>query len=177
MRGRAHAAWAVALIAALAAGFGLGRYTGPKPHPRSRHAIRVHFTLPNLAGQTRSLGHWPAKVYLVNFWAPWCPPCRAEIPLLMRTAKAEQARGLVVVGIALDRKTKVARFVRAHHISYPVLLGGEQGLQMLAQYGDMQGAIPFSLLVTPHGRILTGQLGAFTRGTLRAAIATAFNRR
>lgn len=177
MRGRAHAVWAVALIVALAAGFGLGRYTGPKAHPRSRHSVRVHFKLPDLAGKTRSLDHWPAKVYLVNFWAPWCPPCRAEIPLLMRTAKADRARGLVIVGIALDRKQKVARFVRAHHIPYPILLGGEQGLQMLAEYGDMQGAIPFSLLVTPHGHILTGQLGAFTRGTLRAAVDTAFKKR
>ncbi len=178
MKGRIHAIWAVGLIAALAVGFGLGRYTGPKPHPhpRARHAVRVHFSLPNLTGKTRSLDHWPGKVYLVNFWAPWCPPCRAEIPLLIRTAKADRARGLVVVGIALDRKRKVARYVRAHHISYPILLGGERGLQMLAQYGDMQGAIPFSLLVTAHGRILTGQLGAFTHGTLRAAIATAFKR-
>lgn len=177
MRARAHVVWAVALIGALAAGFGLGRYTGPKPHPRARqHAARVHFSLPNLAGKARSLGHWPGKVYLVNFWAPWCPPCRAEIPLLLRTAQADRARGLVIVGIALDRKQKVARFVRVHHITYPILLGGEQGLQMLAKYGDMQGAIPFSLLVTPHGRILTGQLGAFTRGTLEAAVATAFKR-
>ena len=177
MKGRSHAVWAVVGIGALAAGFALGRYTGPRAHARRRHDARVHFTLPNLAGKPRSLDHWPAKVYLVNFWAPWCPPCRAEIPLLIKTAKADKARGLQVVGIALDRKTKVARFAHAHHIPYPVLLGGERGLEMLARFGDVQGAIPFSLFVTPHGRILTGQLGAFTRGTLKAAVATAFKRR
>ncbi|MDA8119093.1 TlpA disulfide reductase family protein [Acidiferrobacter thiooxydans] len=177
MKGRSHAVWAAAVIGALAAGFAVGRYAAPHAHAHARHSMRVHFTLPDLAGKPRTLDHWPAKVYLVNFWAPWCPPCRAEIPLLIRTAQADKARGLVVVGIALDRKAKVARFVHAHHIPYPVLLGGERGLEMLARLGDMQGAIPFSLLVTPHGRILTGQLGAFTRGTLKAAVATAFKRR
>lgn len=177
MKGYSHAVWAAAVIGALAAGFAIGRYTGPHPRAHTRHSMRVHFTLPDLAGKPRSLDHWPAKVYLVNFWAPWCPPCRAEIPLLVQSARADKARGLEVIGIALDRKTKVARFVRAHHIPYPVLLGGERGLEMLAQFGDMQGAIPFSLFVTPHGRILTGQLGAFTRGTLKAAIASAFKRR
>ncbi len=177
MKGRSHAVWAAAVIGALAAGFAVGRYAAPHAHAHARHSMRVHFTLPDLAGKPRTLDHWPAKVYLVNFWAPWCPPCRAEIPLLIRAAQADKARGLVVVGIALDRKAKVARFVHAHHIPYPVLLGGERGLEMLARLGDMQGAIPFSLLVTPHGRILTGQLGAFTRGTLKAAVATAFKRR
>lgn len=177
MKGRSHAVWAAAVIGALAAGFAVGRYAAPHAHAHARHSMRVHFTLPDLAGKPRTLDHWPAKVYLVNFWAPWCPPCRAEIPLLIRAAQADKARGLVVVGIALDRKAKVARFVHAHHIPYPVLLGGERGLEMLARFGDMQGAIPFSLLVTPHGRILTGQLGAFTRGTLKAAVATAFKRR
>ena len=177
MKGRSHAVWAAAVIGALAAGFAVGRYAAPHAHAHARHSMRVHFTLPDLAGKPRTLDHWPAKVYLVNFWAPWCPPCRAEIPLLIRTAQADKARGLVVVGIALDRKAKVARFVHAHHIPYPVLLGGERGLEMLARLGDMQGAIPVSLLVTPHGRILTGQLGAFTRGTLKAAVATAFKRR
>ncbi len=177
MKGYSHAVWAAAVIGALAAGFAIGHYTRPHPRTHTRHSMRVHFTLPDLAGKPRSLDHWPAKVYLINFWAPWCPPCRAEIPLLVQSARADKARGLEVIGIALDRKTKVARFVRAHHIPYPVLLGGERGLEMLAQFGDIQGAIPFSLFVTPHGRILTGQLGAFTRGTLKAAIASAFKRR
>ena len=177
MKGRSHAVWAAAVIGALAAGFAVGRYAAPHAHAHARHSMRVHFTLPDLAGKPRTLDHWPAKVYLVNFWAPWCPPCRAEIPLLVQSARADKARGLEVIGIALDRKTKVARFVRAHHVPYPVLLGGERGLEMLARFGDMQGAIPFSLFVTPHGRILTGQLGAFTRGTLKAAIASAFKRR
>ncbi|WP_298139639.1 TlpA disulfide reductase family protein [Acidiferrobacter sp.] len=177
MRKRSHAAWAAAVIGALAGGFAIGHYTKAPAHRHARRPARVHFTLPNLAGQPRSLDHWPAKVYLVNFWAPWCPPCRAEIPLLIHAAQADKARGLEVVGIALDRTSRVARFVRAHHVPYPVLLGGERGLEMLARFGDLQGAIPLSLLVTPHGRILTGQLGAFSRGSLRAAIATAFKRR
>ena len=169
MKPYTHAAWLAVAVLALAAGFGLGRYDGYRTahhHRRSRGMPRMRFALPDLAGKARSLTHWPAKVYLVNFWAPWCPPCRAEIPLLRAAARQYKAQGLGIIGIALDHKKAVASFVQVHHIRYPVLLGGEQGLQMLAKFGDVQGAIPFSLFVTPHGRIITGQLGAFTRQSL-----------
>jgi hypothetical protein len=82
----------------------------------------------------------------------------------------------VVVGVALDHKSAVARFVKVHAIPYPVLLGGEQGLQLLAQFGDMQGAIPFSLFVGPHGHVITGQLGAFTPRSLKTAVAYALKK-
>ncbi|MHB8254114.1 MAG: TlpA disulfide reductase family protein [Acidiferrobacter sp.] len=179
MKQRMHMMWAALVLIALGGGYWLGMRFPWEPLPANHHhrqAARFHFALPDLSGKTRTLSHWPAKVYLVNFWAPWCPPCRAEIPLLIRTAKEDRGRGLVVVGIALDRKKSVARYVHDHGISYPVVLGGEQGLEMLAEFGDMQGAIPFSLFVSPHGRILAGQLGAFTSGSLKAAIAHAFNR-
>lgn len=165
-----HIIWAVLVLVALGGGYWWGTLSGAVrqvPPLHRRHAVpRVRFALPNLAGVTRHLTHWPARVYLVNFWAPWCPPCRAEIPLLRAAARRYKAQGLVIVGIALDHRTAVLRFVHDHDIRYPVLIGGNQGLYMLGQYGDLQGAIPFSLLVTPHGRILTGRLGAFTPGSL-----------
>lgn len=176
MKWRIHGAWILVTALALGGGYWIGAHAAsPKAHPK-HHARRFHLALPDLTGTTRSLSHWPAKVYLVNFWAPWCPPCRAEIPLLKKAAQDDKSRGLTIVGVALDRKAAVARFVQAHHILYPVLLGGEQGLQLLAQFGDMQGAIPFSLFVGPHGRIITGQLGAFTPHSLKVAIAYALKK-
>ncbi|MHB1567030.1 MAG: TlpA family protein disulfide reductase [Acidiferrobacter sp.] len=180
MKKNSHIAWAVLVLAALGGGYWWGALRGAThaPPPRSLHhaAPRVQFALPNLAGVTRHLDHWPAHVYLINFWAPWCPPCRAEIPLLRAAARRYKTRGLVIIGIALDHAAAVRRFVHDHHIDYPVLLGGNQGLYMLGEFGDLQGAIPFSLLVTRHGRILTGRLGAFTPGGLTRDIRTALKR-
>ena len=176
-----HGLWAALVVVALVSGYFLGaRFPHAvldSRHPTSSRVPRFRLALPNLAGHMRSLSHWPAKVYLVNFWAPWCGPCRAEIPLLIRIAQQDKRRGLVVVGIALDRKKSVARFIHNHHVTYPVVLGGSQGLAMLAEFGDMQGAIPFSLFVGPHGRILTGRLGTFSPRALQAGIAYAFKRR
>lgn len=181
MSKRMHGIWAALVVAALVSGYFLGtrfpHAVRDGHHPASSRVPRLRFTLPNLAGRMRSLSHWPAKVYLVNFWAPWCGPCRAEIPLLIRIAQQDRRRGLVVVGIALDRKKSVARFVHKHGISYPVVLGGSEGLAMLAEFGDMQGAIPFSLFVGPHGRVLTGRLGAFSPRALEADASYAFKRR
>jgi len=179
MNWRLHGAWLTAAALMLGGGYWLGHRGIQKqagaPHHR-HHAQRLHLALADLNGKTRSLADWPAKVYLINFWAPWCPPCRAEIPLLKKVAQEGKTQGLVVIGVALDRKTAVADFVHAHHIDYPVLLGGETGLQMLAEFGDMQGAIPFSLFVSPHGRILTGRLGAYTPGSLKSAVAYALKK-
>ena len=175
MKKYGHAAWAALVVIAASLGYLWGTHH-PSPQPathRTGHHTRVAFALPDLAGHVRHLTHWPAKVYLVNFWAPWCPPCRDEIPLLKAAAVNYRSQGLVVVGIALDHREAVQQYVTAHHITYPVLLGGEQGLYMLGKYGDMQGAIPFSLFVDRKGRILGGQLGAFTDRRLNADIGRA----
>ncbi len=173
MKKYGHAVWAALAFVALAAGYfwGLHRQTQVSPAHHGRHPARVEFALPDLRGHVRHLTHWPAKLYLVNFWAPWCPPCRDEIPLLKAAAVNYRNQGLVVVGIALDHGAAVQEYVTTHDIRYPVLLGGEQGLYMLNKYGDLQGAIPFSLFVTPKGRIIGGQLGAFTGRQLNADIA------
>ncbi|HUW99156.1 MAG TPA: TlpA disulfide reductase family protein [Acidiferrobacter sp.] len=192
MTKRAHLVWAALVVCALGGGYWLGARspwtTRNAVHRHEPPAVasntepqqpphRFRFVLPDLSGKMRSLSHWPARVYLVNFWAPWCPPCRAEVPLLIQAANKDRHLGLVVVGIALDHKNSVVRFVHDHGITYPVLLGGEKGLEMLGEFGDMQGAIPFSVFVTPHGRILTGQLGAFSPDSLKQAIAYALKSR
>jgi thiol-disulfide isomerase/thioredoxin len=81
------------------------------------------FTATALDGRSISSADWRGKVVLVNFWATWCPPCRAEIPDLI--ALQEKYRDhLVVVGISEDEGSVdgVKRFVAEHKINYPIVM-------------------------------------------------------
>jgi thiol-disulfide isomerase/thioredoxin len=81
------------------------------------------FTAKALDGRSISSADWRGKVVLVNFWATWCPPCRAEIPDLV--ALQEKYRDhLVVVGISEDEGSVegVKRFVAEHKINYPIVM-------------------------------------------------------
>ena len=81
------------------------------------------FTATALDGRSISSADWRGKVVLVNFWATWCPPCRAEIPDLI--ALQEKYRDhLVVVGIAEDEGSDddVKHFVAEHKINYPIVI-------------------------------------------------------
>jgi len=81
------------------------------------------FTVTALDGRSISSSEWRGKVVLVNFWATWCPPCRAEIPDLI-TLQEKYRDHLVVVGIAEDEGSVdvVKRFAAEHKINYPIVM-------------------------------------------------------
>ncbi len=111
----------------------------------------------NLSGKgTVSLSNYAGQVVLVNFWATWCPPCRAEIPDLI--ALHEKYRGrFAVIGIALDQDGPdvVRRFIRENRITYPVIMGTPEVVQA---YGGIT-AIPTSYLVNKKGEAVEQIVG------------------
>ncbi|MDA3971700.1 MAG: TlpA disulfide reductase family protein [Desulfobulbaceae bacterium] len=92
------------------------------------------------------------KVLLVNLWATWCPPCRREIPSLIRLQNENQDNNFTVIGISMDTsgRDKVEKFTRKIRINYPVALGNND---VSADFGA-QGAIPSSFLVDTNGIIV-----------------------
>ncbi len=80
------------------------------------------FTLTTLDGQTITRDGLKGKVVLLDFWATWCPPCRAAIPHLVKLYNEYKDEGLVVVGISLDKgeKKDVVDFVERNQIPYPI---------------------------------------------------------
>lgn len=84
--------------------------------------------LKDLSGQYFRLSDYRGKVVLINFWATWCPPCRAEIPDLVKLQRDYQRRGLQVIGITYppQRTTEVRRFARRARVNYRVALGTKQ---------------------------------------------------
>lgn len=120
-------------------------------------------TLPDIAfrdrqGVMRHLSDWKGRPLLVNFWAPWCQPCREEIPLLERLSRQRAADGLQVIGVAVDSRAAVLRYASHAAIRYPLLIGERPGLEAVRALG-MEAVFPFSVFVDARGRIVTLKIG------------------
>lgn len=92
------------------------------------------------------------KVLVVNFWATWCPPCRKEIPYLMKLHEKYQRKEFSVIGISLDQggKRLVRKFVDKLKINYPIVIGKAK---VSRGFGGVAG-IPVSFLVDREGTLV-----------------------
>ncbi len=83
------------------------------------------FELETSDGQSFALMEYRGKAVLINLWATWCPPCRAEMPAIERIYQAYQSRGLVVLGVnstIQDEPPQILPFITQYKITFPVLL-------------------------------------------------------
>ncbi len=91
------------------------------------------------------------KVILVNFWATWCPPCRKEIPALIRIHDKYKDQGFSVIGVSMDEggRRVVEKFVEKLKINYPVFIGDAK---LGRGFGGVMG-IPVTFLVDREGNL------------------------
>jgi thiol-disulfide isomerase/thioredoxin len=164
----------VAAVLALIGGYWLAQTLRPEPEITAMKTYgggeMINFTLPELDGKKHSLEEWRGKVIVLNFWATWCPPCREEIPLLIALQKQRAAEGLQVVSVAIDNETAVRPYRQSAGINYPVLMGGDAALDLVARYGNSMGALPFTVIIDRGGAIAVRKLGAFTRKELESLV-------
>ena len=133
-------------------------------------ATAPDFTLKTLDGGEVSLSSLRGQPVLINFWASWCAPCRAEIPDLVRVYAARKAAGLVILGVnttAQDSLPDVRVFVTEFRMTFPVLLD-ETGAVAEDQY-RLRG-IPTSIFVDRKGTIIRRQIGISTGKQLDALV-------
>jgi thiol-disulfide isomerase/thioredoxin len=124
------------------------------------------FTLSDLNGRPVSLSDYRGKVVILDFWAPWCPPCKREIPDLISLQDQYGPKGLQVVGIGLDRTDNVTTFVRENGVNYPVMVGDDEITRL---YGGIPG-IPTTFIVDKEGNISKRFEGFTDRSVFEAAI-------
>lgn len=142
-------AFAFVLLACLAT----AALAAPKPAP--------DFKLKGLDGKPVALSQYRGKVVLLDFWATWCPPCRAEIPGFVDLQKRYGKQGLQVIGLSLDQgdPADVATFVKNNKINYPVAIADQK---VSRSYGGIVG-IPTTFLIDRHGRIAQKYIGYHDR--------------
>ena len=109
------------------------------------------------------LSAWRGKTVLVNFWATWCAPCRREIPMLNDLARDPAHADFALIGIAIDFREDVLRFLAETPIDYPVLIGEQDGLDASAAFGMRSLGLPYTAFVDRTGRIVTIHLGELHR--------------
>ena len=98
------------------------------------------------------------KAVLLNFWATWCPPCREEIPGLIKLQEAYKNKSFTILGVDVgESQKKVAGFVEKMGINYPVVLDG--GMKVAEAYSVF--GIPTTFLLSSEGKIL-GEYHGFT---------------
>ena len=111
-----------------------------------------------MAGDSASLAGLRGKVVLLNVWATWCHPCRAEIPALQKIHERHAAQGLALVGVSVDDETDreaVRDFAREYGMTYAVWLDPEERVTSLFR----TLGVPSTFLIGRDGKVLWKHVG------------------
>ena len=108
------------------------------------------FTLPNLAGETVALSDLQGRVVLVNIWATWCPPCRAEMPAIEAVYQRYRDQGFTVLAVnQMEPQVAVADFVQELGLTFPIVLDGQGSVSQLYRVR----ALPTTFFIGRDGMI------------------------
>jgi thiol-disulfide isomerase/thioredoxin len=107
--------------------------------------------LKDVQGRTVRISDYKGKVVLLNFWATWCPPCRAEMPDLIKMQSEYQSKGLQVIGITYPPQTirEVRQFMRKLGVNYPIALGRKETKVLF----DQTDTLPVTIVIDRKGKV------------------------
>ena len=117
-------------------------------------AAKLDFTLKDMNGKDVKLADFKGKPILLNFWATWCPPCKAEIPWFIEFAEKYKDQGLAVIGVSVDDSADdIKAFAEEYKMNYPMLVG--LGHDKLMEEYEATFAVPVSWFIRADGTVST----------------------
>ncbi|WP_299878548.1 TlpA disulfide reductase family protein [uncultured Cocleimonas sp.] len=128
------------------------------------------FTLASENGPVK-LADYKGKLVLLNFWASWCPPCRAEMPGFIKTQEKYKDKPFTFLGVAIEDKDDVLSYAKEIGVNYPITYGTEDAYNVVNSYGNPDGALPYSVLISPEQKILHVFSGYLSEDKLEELIA------
>jgi len=116
---------------------------GERPAPK--------LELRGVEGRALRLSDYKGKVVLLNFWATWCAPCRAEMPDLVKWQREYKSKGLQVIGVTYppEELAEVREFIESVRVNYPIALGDGQTKAMF----DEGETLPVTVIIDKKGMI------------------------
>jgi peroxiredoxin len=114
------------------------------------------FTAQAMRGGSVKLADLRGKVVILNFWATWCPPCRAEMPALEKLWKANKDKAFTILGVSVGEKAQTVKdFIAQEGYSYPIFVDSNNAL------GSRFGArsIPTTYILDKNGKAIAGKVG------------------
>ena len=158
--------WIIAGTGTAAAAAGLGWQLLRSPQAPAANAPldegsmafwQSSFTQPD--GQTLAMASLRGQPLVLNFWATWCPPCVKEMPELDRYAQQAAARGIRVLGLAVDNPTAVRQYLQKAPVRYAIALAGFDGTDLSRKLGNASGSLPFTAVFARSGAVVQRRLG------------------
>jgi peroxiredoxin len=144
-----------------------GPIATPAPAPVAG-APAPDFTLTSLSGQTMKLSSLKGQVVLVNFWATWCIPCRAEMPAIQQAYAARKDQGFTVLAVNLNEpKQDVQSYVNSLNVNFPVLLDAGDSISNLYRVRGY----PTSFFIDRSGTVAIENVGMMTDAQLASNLA------
>lgn len=131
-----------------------------------------YFTMIDLEGAERTSSEWENSIVVLNFWAPWCPPCAEETPGFVELQEKYHDKGVRFIGIAIDDPDTVQDFIDTYGVEYPVLLGDMKAINFSRELGNRMGALPYTVVADRNGNIQQRYNGGVARDDLDKLLAS-----
>jgi peroxiredoxin len=129
---------------------------------KAESQANLDFTVKDMNGASVRLADYKGKVIVLNFWATWCPPCKAEIPGFVELQAQYKDQGLVILGVSGDDDPETLKtFASEWKINYPMLVGRDESA-LLDAYGPIYG-YPISVIVGRDGAVCGRHVGPATK--------------